>query len=137
MLKSPETVLARALAAAPEVAILVGTRAYPVLAPASASLPFMTWRRAAIDREQTLGVPAGMPRVTVEFSIYATTYQSARQVADSVRAVLDGYGGSFENTTVQQAALQDESDDFVTLAGTDLPPVYQITQRYDVMWSEE
>lgn len=137
MLKSPETVLRNALATAPAVAILIGTRAYPVLAPASASLPFITWRRAAIDREQTLGLPAGMPRVSVDFSIYASTYESARQVADAVRSVLDGYGGSFQNTTVRQTALQDESDDFVTLAGTDLPPVYQITQRYDVIWSEE
>jgi len=69
--------------------------------------------------------------------MYGTTYQEARSLADAVRAVLDGYGGFFENTTVRQTALQDESDDFVTLAGTDLPPVYQITQRYDVMWSEE
>ena len=137
MLKSPETVLCNALATSPAVAILIGTRSYPVLAPASAPLPFLTWRRSAIDREQTLGVPAGMPRVSVEFSVYAATYQEARKVADSARAVLDGYGVSFENTSVRQAALQDESDDFVTLAGTDLPPVYQITQRYDVIWSEE
>lgn len=137
MLKSPETVLCNALVTNPAVAILIGTRAYPVLAPASAVLPFVTWRRAAIDREQTLGLPAGMPRVSVDFSIYAATYQEARNVADSIRSVLDGYGGSSENTTVRQAALQDESDDFVTLSGTDLPPVYQITQRYDVMWSEE
>lgn len=137
MLKSPETVLCNALATSPAVSLLIGTKAYPVLAPASASLPFVTWRRAAIEREQTLGLPAGMPRVSVDFSIYAATYQEARKTADAMRAVLDGYGGSFENTTIRQAALQDESDDFVTLAGTDLPPVYQITQRYDVMWSEE
>jgi hypothetical protein len=137
MLKSPEAVLCRAIISEPSVAILIGTRAYPVLAPASATLPFITWRRAAIDREQTLAKPAGMPRVSVDFSIYASTYQQARMVADSVRFVLDGYGGSVENTTVRQTALQDESDDFVTLAGADLPPVYQITQRYDVIWSEE
>lgn len=137
MLKSPEAVLCHAIISAPEVAILIGTRAYPVLAPASASLPFITWRRAAIDREQTLGIPAGMPRVSVDFSVYSTTYESARKVADAMRSVLDGYGGNFQNTTVRQTALQDESDDFVTLAGADLPPVYQITQRYDVIWSEE
>lgn len=137
MLKSPEAVLCHAIISTPAVAILIGTRAYPVLAPASASLPFITWRRAAIDREQTLGIPAGMPRVSVDFSVYSTTYESARKVADAMRSVLDGYGGNFQNTTVRQTALQDESDDFVTLAGADLPPVYQITQRYDVIWSEE
>lgn len=137
MFRSPEAVLCNALVASPAVAIIIGTRAYPLLAPASASLPFVTWRRVGVEREQTLGLPSGMPRVTVECVMYGTTYHEARRLADSVRAVLDGYGGSFENTTVRQAALQDEVDDFVTLAGTDLPPVYQITQRYDVMWSEE
>jgi hypothetical protein len=137
MLRSPESVLSNALATAPAVAILVGTRVYPLLAPASAALPFITWRRVGIEREQTLGQPSGMPRVSVECVMYGTTYQEARSLADAVRAVLDGYGGFFDNTTVRQTALQDESDDFVTLAGTDLPPVYQITQRYDVMWSEE
>jgi hypothetical protein len=27
-------------------------------------------------------------------------------------------------------------DDFVTLEGTDLPPVYSVTQTYDVSWQE-
>jgi hypothetical protein len=107
-----------------------------VLAPASASLPFVTWRRSGIQREQTLGRPMGMPRVSVEYSIYGTTYEEARQVADAMRLVLDGYGGTSNNTEVKQTSLEDESDDFVQLAGADLPPVYQVTQRYDCWWSE-
>ena len=135
-LKSPETVLSRALAEAPAVALLLGTRIYPVLAPETAALPFVTWRRASIQREQAMTAPLGVPRVTVEYSIYGTTYREARDVADEMRRVLDGYGGSAENTTVRQTSLEDESDDFVTLAGADLPPVYQVTQRYDVWWQE-
>lgn len=135
-LKSPETVLSKALVESPAVALLLGTRIYPVLAPATAVLPFVTWRRAGIQREQALTAPVGVPRVTIEYSIYGTTYHEARDVADAMRVVLDGYGGSAENTTVRQTSLEDESDDFVTLAGADLPPVYQVTQRYDVWWQE-
>lgn len=137
ILKSPETVLGAALVRDPAVALLVGTRVYPVLAPASASLPFVAWRRSSIQREQTLQRPAGLPRVTVEFSIYGATYEQAREVADAIRSVLDGYAGTAHNTTVRQTSLEDESDDFVTLAGADLPPVYQVTQRFDVLWSED
>ena len=136
-LKSPEAVLRTALVGATAVTTLVGSRIYPVLAPASAALPFVTWRRSGIQREQTLGGPMGMPRVTVEYSIYGTTYEQTREVADAMRAVLDGYGGTADNTTVKQTSLEDESDDFVQLAGADLPPVYQVTQRFDVWWSEE
>lgn len=136
-LKSPEAVLRSALIAAPAVSALVGNRIYPVLAPATAALPLVTWRRSGVQREQTLGLPMGMPRVSVEYSIYGTTYEQARELADAMRVVLDGYGGTADNTTVKQASLEDESDDFVTLAGADLPPVYQVTQRYDCWWSEE
>ena len=78
----------------------------------------------------------GVPRVTVQYSIYGTTYEQARDVADSMRTVLDGYGGTVDNTEVKQTSLEDESDDFVELAGADLPPVYQITQTYDIWWQE-
>jgi len=135
-LKSPEAVLRTAMVGNTAVTSLVSSRIYPVLAPASAALPFVTWRRSGIDREQTLGGPMGMPRVSVEYSIYGTTYEEARQVADAMRRVLDGYGGTSDNTEVKQASLEDESDDFVQLAGADLPPVYQVTQRYDVWWIE-
>lgn len=135
-LKSPEAVLRSALTASTAVTTLIGSRIYPVLAPSSAALPLVTWRRTGIQREQTLGRPAGMPRVTIEYSIYGTTYENAREIADAMRVVLDGYGGADGTTQVNQTSLEDESDDFVTLAGADLPPVYQITQRYDVWWQE-
>lgn len=135
-LKSPEAVLRSALVANGTVSGLVGSRVYPVLAPATASLPMVTWRRSGINREQTLGAPMGVPRVTIEYSIYGTTYEQAREVADAMRVVLDGYGGTADNTTVRQTSLENESDDFVTLAGADMPPVYQITQTYDIWWQE-
>lgn len=134
--KSPEAVLRTALVGATAVTSIVGTRIYPVLAPASADLPFVTWRRQAIRREQTLSVPMGVPRVSVEYSIYGTTYEQARETADAMRVVLDGYGATADNVTVKQTSLEDESDDFVTLAGADLPPVYRITQTYDLLWQE-
>jgi hypothetical protein len=37
---------------------------------------------------------------------------------------------------VKQTSLEQESDDFVTLAGAELPPAYQITQQYDTFWIE-
>ena len=135
-MKSPEAVLRSALIANATVAGLVSTRVYPVVAPASAALPFVTWRRVAIRRQQTLGGPMGMPVTSVEYSIYGATYEQARAVADAMRSVLDGYGGTLNNTEVKQTSLEQESDDFVTLAGAELPPAYQITQQYDTFWIE-
>lgn len=135
-MKSPEAVLRSALVANNAVATLIGTRIYPVIAPTTATLPFVTWRRVAVRRQQTLAAPMGMPVTSVEYSIFGLTYEQARDVADAMRAVLDGYGGSANNTEVKQTSLEQESDDFVTLAGAELPPAYQITQQYDVWWQE-
>lgn len=134
--KYPESVLRSALVGNTSVTAIVGSRIYPVLAPATAALPFVTWRRTGINREQTLSAPMGVPRVSVDYSIYATTYEQARDAADAMRVCLDGYGGTADNTEVKQTSLENESDDFVTLAGADMPPVYQITQTYDVWWQE-
>lgn len=135
-MKSPEAVLRNALITTTAVSSLVGSRVYPILAPASAAMPFVTYRRAGIQRQQTLAGPAGVPKVTVEIDIYATTYEGARDAADRCRRVLDGYGGSLDNTEVKQTSLENEQDDFVTLAGSDLPPVYSVKQTYDVLWQE-
>lgn len=134
--KSPEAVLRSALVSNSAANTLLGGRIYPVLAPATATLPFVTWRRRGIQREQTLGNPMGVPRVSLEFAIYGTTYEAARDVADAMRGVLDGYGATVDNVVVRQVSLEDESDDFVTLQGADMPPVYQITQVFDVWWQE-
>lgn len=48
--KSPEKAVADALLADATVAAILGTRIYPVLAPASAALPLATWRRQEIGR---------------------------------------------------------------------------------------
>lgn len=135
-LKSPEQVIRNALVTNTTSSSLVSSRVYPVLAPASATLPFAVYRRSSIRREQTLAGPSGLPIVNVEFQIYATTYEAARTTADAFRKVLDGYAGTVNNVEVQNTALEQESDDFVQLAGADLPPVYSVTQNYALAWVE-
>lgn len=135
-LKSPEAVLRSAIVGDATLASQIGTRIYPVIAPASATLPFVTWRRAGIQRQHSLSAPVGVPRLSVEYSIYAGTYEDAREVADRMRAVLDGYGGTVDTVTVKQVSLEQESDDFVALAGAEMPPAFAITMVFDVWWQE-
>lgn len=137
MLKSPEKAAARAIAADPAVAALLGERIWPVIAPQSASLPFATWRRTGVSRSQTLSGPMGMATVQLAVDVFSTTYEEARDIADRVRAVLDGWGGPVtEYVSVRNVSLESESDGFVQLAGGDLPPVYQVTQSYSILWQE-
>lgn len=135
-MKSPEFVLRSALVASATVSELVGSRIYPILAPQTAALPFIVWRRSGISREHTLAGPMGVSTVSVEMQLLAATYEQAREVADRCRLVLDGYGATLNNTEVKHVSLEQESDDFVQLAGGDLPPVYQVTQSYNILWQE-
>ena len=135
--KSPERLLADALAAAPLVADLAGDRVYPVIAPASAALPFVTWRRQAVQREATLSGPSGIATVTLAVDMYATTYEGVRELADRCRETLDGFNGALGNwISVRNVSLLSESDGFVQLAGGELPAVYSVTQTYTILWQE-
>lgn len=134
--QSPERVILDALVTATAVTSVVGTRIYPLVAPASSAKPFVTWRRAGIQREQSLSSPVGVPRVSIDYTIVAPTYNQARQAADALRRQLDGNGFQLDNVVVEQISLENEVDDFVNLEGADQPASYTVTQSYDVWWRE-
>ena len=134
----PEQAVADQLRNDPLTALLLGDRIYPVIAPASAALPFATWRRQAVQREMTLSGPTQMPTVSLAVDLYAETYSAVREMADAARTVLDGFHGEVGNSmTVRLVMLVNESDGFVSLAGGDLPPVYSVTQTYSILWGPE
>lgn len=138
MMKSPEDLAISQLRADAAVAELLEDRIYPVLAPASAALPFATWRRVTVTREQTLGDPLGMPTITLAVDLYAETYTQVREAADRVRSVLNGWSGAMgDYVEVSLASLLTESDGFAQLAGGELPPVYNVTQTWTILWQLE
>jgi hypothetical protein len=117
--------------------MILGQRIWPVIAPASASLPFATWRRTGVSRSQGLSGPTGATSVQLAVDVFSTTYEEARAAADRIRSVLDGWGGQVTDyVSVRNVSLETESDGFVQLAGGDLPPVYQVTQSFSILWQE-
>jgi hypothetical protein len=135
--KSPEVVVRNALVANTAVAAVVGTRVFPVLAPASADIPFLTYRRSGVQRQHTLSGPMGMPTVILSLDMYAETYEAVRELADKCRVCLDGYGtAQSDSIVVNNVSLDNESDGFVQLAGGDTPPVYSVSQTYSIIWKE-
>lgn len=135
-MKFPESVIRNAIISDASVTQYVGHRVYYDIAPSEDSLPFVNYRRANITREQTLSYPMGVPTVSVDLTIYATTRIESRRIADAVRQVLDGYSGSFDNTQVRQTSLESESDEVIALDGAEIPSVYTVTQTYDALWQE-
>jgi hypothetical protein len=136
-LKSPEAVLRTALIGNADVQALIAGRIYPLryVGPQPVAFPITIWRRSGIIREQTLSGPMGVPKLTVEFHHYATTYETARDLADKARKVLDGYGGTVDNVEVKQVALADEADDLVEQEGAETS-IYVVRQSYEIWWQE-
>lgn len=137
-LKSPEAAIRSALVADADVAALLGTRIYPVIAPASAAVPFATYRRSAVQRSQSLAGPTGVTTVIVAIDLYAESYEAVREIADKCRLCLDGYGGtSPESVVVSNVSLDNEADGFAQLAGGEAPPLYSVSQTYSILWQEQ
>lgn len=136
-LKSPEAVLRSALVGNADVNALIAGRIYPLryVGPQPVAFPLIVWRRAGIIREQTLSGPMGVPRLTVEYYHYGLTYESARDLADKARKVLDGYGATVDTVEVKQVALVDEADDLVEQEGAETS-IYSVRQSYEIWWQE-
>lgn len=136
-LKSPEAVLRSALVGNNAVNTLISGRIYPLryVGPQPVQFPIIIWRRSGIQREQAFNGPVGVPRVTAEFFMYGTSYESVRDLADKCRQVLDGYGGTVDNVEVKQVALTDESDDLVPQEGAETS-LYSVRQQYEIWWQE-
>jgi len=136
-LKSPEAAIRSALVADANVARLLGTRIYPVIAPASAASPFATYRRSAVQRSQSLAGPTGVTIVILALDLYAESYESVRELADVCRVALDGYGGvTPDSVLVNNVSLDNEADGFAQLAGGEAPPLYSVSQTYSILWQE-
>lgn len=134
--QSPEAAVRNRLVTTPAVQAIIGNRVYPVIAPADAALPFVTWRRTSIQRQHSLSGPIGVPMVMLTVDLFATTYEGVRELADATRVSLDGWGGTFQNTVVSNVSLENESDGFVQLAGGDVPPVYTVQMTFGILWQE-
>jgi hypothetical protein len=136
-LKSPEAILRNALVANADVQALISGRIYPLryVGTSAIEFPLIIWRRARVLREMAMTGPVGLPRVTVEMYVYGTTYETARDLADKCRRVLDGFAGVLDNTEVRQASLMDEADDLVEIEGAE-NSLYLVRQTYDLFWLE-
>ena len=135
-MKYPEQVICRALSATPAVARHLGFRLFPMIVPTSAPLPFGTYQRSGVQREQTIGLPPGVPKVNLDINLYAASYAVIRELADACRERLDHLDITSQGVSVSNVTIEDESEDIVQLEGGDLPPAWQVTFRLSVQWSE-
>ena len=79
------------LASAP-VAAMVGTRVYPMMLPQGPTLPAIVYQRISTVPDMLVEGPGFAP-IRMQLSMWATTFDGARTLADAVVTALHGYHG--------------------------------------------
>lgn len=89
---------------------LRGIPLYPVIAPAEETMPLIVYRRYGLDPEQ---VKSGRPADTtgVEMEIWTGSYEEGVELAERVRAALDGITATASGMRMRSCFLEDAYED--------------------------
>jgi hypothetical protein len=92
------------------VTALVGQRMHARMLPQTPTLPAIVYQRIDTRRLHDMNGPDGLPRARVQVTSCAATVAAAWDVANAVRARLDGYQGAWGTVTVQSCLCVGERD---------------------------
>lgn len=134
--EAPEAFLYGRLTSQTAVSSLIGTRVFPLLAPAGTPLPLVVYQRTAVDRPQSLAGNVGNPVVTLQLTTYGTSYTSVKSIARAVRLTVDGWTGTTAGVTIQRTTLQTEADGVDMPADDQMLPYYSVVQTFDFRINE-
>lgn len=94
---------------------LVGTRIYPDIAPANASLPYVIHQYVSADHVRHMGGTSDFASRRVQFDVYGATAVSVDNVFAQLRTALEAKRGTIgsENLVVLSSGIESERDDYV------------------------
>jgi hypothetical protein len=134
--EAPEAFLYARLTSQTAVSSLVGSRVYPLLAPAGTPMPLVIYQRTAVERPQSLTGNVGNPVVTLQLTTYGTSYTSVKNIARQVRLALDGWTGTTASVTIQRTTLVSEADGVDMPADDQMLPYYNVEQSFEFRINE-
>lgn len=83
---------------------------YPIVADAS-ELPYIVYRRTGYE-QTAVKSPKGGDTVHIEVLCLAASYLESVEIAEAVRAALDGMQAEYEGLTIRGCTLEDSSEDW-------------------------
>ena len=95
------------LVAAPDV-MARASKVYPVVED-KAELPYVVYRRAAL-KQDPVKRGQGADTVSIEILCYTAAYTKGVELAEAVRAALDGKQGSADGLTLRSCYLEDSEE---------------------------
>lgn len=96
---------------------IVSTRIYPRQLPQNPTYPALTYRRVSTRTQHYHNAGDSLPFPRYQFSCYAATYAGTKSLANALRAILDGFKGTFGGSlTVGFILWENEIDGFDNVA---------------------
>lgn len=89
------------------------TRAYWILAPQGAAIPFLVWSRVGTNDAYTMKGRIGLRSGLFQVVCYASTYLASRAIAATVRRRLQNFQGTLPDadaTVVQSCMIEKDFD---------------------------
>ena len=118
-----------------DVAALVSTRIYPAnQLPETPTYPCIAWQRIDTDAVHTMAGTSQLENILVEFVALASTQLAAAQLAEKIRACLDGFAGTV-STVVIQSCLLDSQNDVINLLPLERQQLHGVSVQYNVWYT--
>ena len=104
-----EAVLYTRLSTFAGLTALVATRVYPLAAPQNVTAPYLTYRRVSAIRESAMGADANNVTARFQIDVWASSFASARNVAEQVRLAMQRWTNA-TGTTVDDTFIENQID---------------------------
>ena len=105
-----ESALMTKLNAIAGVTALVSTKIYFVKAPQDVTAPYLVIQKISAPRSHSYEGADGLVTSRWQFTAFATTYKSVKDIGDAIRAGLDGFTGLFGAVRVGYCLYDNETD---------------------------
>ena len=126
-----EEALVTKLNAESGVTALIGTRFYPNVIPAGATLTAAAYQRISTDPIIAHDGPTGLATARIQISVQAVKYADAKAAARAIRIALNGVNGTWGTVEIQRSALDNENDT------DELVDASVVRQDYQIMYKEQ
>jgi len=105
-----ETAIYSVLTGDDSVNALVAARVYPQVMDEGAVLPAIVYHHLNTGREWVLDGPVNLTEPRFQVNCFAATYYQARDLANKVRLVLNGYSGTANGVKIWGIEIENEGD---------------------------
>lgn len=111
---------------------LCGGRVEYVNAPQDTEIPYIVLQKISAPRVHSHDGASGLARARFQFTVFAETYKEAKEIAQAMQAILQGYSGTSEDVEIQAILYDNETDGFAINSRSASGNLYYIATDYIV-----